>query len=122
MNNSQKSRPYFHISVVSQMLGLHPQTIRNYEKMGLIHPARTKGNVRLFSLEDVERVRKIHSYTNMGVNLAGVEIIMKLLDQMHQMEREMQEELERTRLEMGREIERLRKIIQRLSGDEDLDL
>lgn len=80
------NQPYFHISIVSEMLNLHPQTIRNYERMGLIRPARTDGRMRLFSRQDVERVRKINSYTNMGVNLAGVEIILKLLDQIENLQ------------------------------------
>ena len=80
------NQPYFHISIVSEMLNLHPQTIRNYERMGLIMPARTDGRMRLFSRQDVERVRKINSYTNMGVNLAGVEIILKLLDQIENLQ------------------------------------
>ena len=72
----------FSISVVSKMLDLHPQTIRNYEKLGLVSPARTAGNIRLFSLRDVKRIRQIHDYTSRGVNLAGVEIIVDLLEEM----------------------------------------
>ena len=72
----------FSISVVSKMLDLHPQTIRHYEKLGLVSPSRTAGNIRLFSLRDVHRIRQIHAYTSRGVNLAGVEIIVELLEEM----------------------------------------
>lgn len=77
----------FSISVVSRMLNLHPQTIRNYERMGLVQPSRSRGNVRLFSMQDVQRLRQIHTYTSRGVNLAGVEIIVELLDQIEQLSR-----------------------------------
>ncbi|MBM3463341.1 MAG: MerR family transcriptional regulator [Armatimonadetes bacterium] len=76
----------FSISVVSRMLSLHPQTIRHYEKLGLISPSRTAGNVRLFSIRDVKRLRVIHMYTSKGVNLAGVEIIVELLERMEALE------------------------------------
>jgi MerR family transcriptional regulator/heat shock protein HspR len=72
----------FSISVVSRMLSLHPQTIRNYERLGLVNPSRTSGNIRLFSMRDVQRLRQIHTYTSRGVNLAGVEIIVELLERL----------------------------------------
>ena len=100
MNEEMDTHPYFHISVVSEMLDLHPQTIRNYERMGLIKPARTDGRVRLFSRHDIEKVKKISTYTDMGVNLAGVEIILKLLERIESMEEEMQKEIKRMQAEM----------------------
>jgi MerR family transcriptional regulator, heat shock protein HspR len=72
----------FSISVVARMLDLHPQTIRHYEKLGLVLPSRSGGNVRLYSMRDVRRIRQIHTYTSQGVNLAGVEIIVGLLDEL----------------------------------------
>ena len=107
MNHNPENQPCFHISVVSEMLGLHPQTIRNYERIGLIRPSRTDGNMRLFSAEDVDRVKKIQSYTNMGVNLAGVEIIIKILDQMQEMQERMHEELEQATRDLRIEKENL---------------
>ncbi len=80
----------FSISVVSRMLSLHPQTIRNYEKLGLVRPSRSQGNIRLFSIQDVKRLRQIHTYTARGVNLAGVEIIVELLEQIQGLREEMQ--------------------------------
>lgn len=77
---------FFSISVVSEMLKLHPQTIRHYEKQGLIQPKRTSGNIRLFSMRDVRRLRQIHDYTSTGVNLAGVMIIVELLERIDSLE------------------------------------
>ncbi len=77
------------------MVEMHPQTIRHYERMGLLAPSRSDGNIRLFSMRDVERLQKIQSFTkDMGVNLAGVEVILKLLDQMESMKIQMEIELE----------------------------
>lgn len=75
----------FSISVVARMLALHPQTIRHYEKLGLVSPSRSGGNVRLYSMRDVRRIRQIHDYTARGVNLAGVEIIVGLLDELERL-------------------------------------
>src|SRR5687768_2020175 len=70
----------YHISIVAEMVTTHPQTLRMYERMGLISPQRTSNNVRLYSAEDVERVRRIQHLTqDLGVNLAGVEVVFKLL-------------------------------------------
>ncbi len=75
----KKKRGYFSISAVSDMLGIHQQTIRLYEREGLINPKRSEGNTRMFSEEDVERLEQILYYTNkLGVNLAGVEIILRM--------------------------------------------
>ncbi|MCD4782335.1 MAG: MerR family transcriptional regulator [Candidatus Eremiobacteraeota bacterium] len=82
------------------MLDLHPQTIRNYERKGLLKPARTEGRMRLFSRHDINRVKKISTYTDMGVNLAGVEIILKLLNRIDSLEEEMEKEMNRMQLEM----------------------
>lgn len=90
MREGREDQPFFHISVVSEMLQIHPQTIRNYERKGLLEPSRTQGNMRLFSRFDVESIKRIHTYTNMGVNLAGVEIILKLLERMDQMREDME--------------------------------
>jgi len=76
---ARKKKGYFSISAVSEMIGIHQQTIRMYEREGLISPKRSDGNTRMFSEEDVERLELIIFYTNkMGVNLAGVEIILKM--------------------------------------------
>ena len=79
-------RPVYHISVVAEMLSTHPQTLRLYERLGLVSPQRTAHNTRLYSDEDVETVRRIQHLTqDLGVNLAGVEVIFKLLAEMEKL-------------------------------------
>jgi len=78
----EESATVYQISVVAQMVETHPQTLRMYERMGLISPQRTANNIRLYSEEDVERVRRIQHLTQeLGVNLAGVEVVFKLLEE-----------------------------------------
>ena len=82
--------PVFQISVVSRMVGLHQQTIRSYERVGLLNPARSRGNTRLFSHADVERLRQVVRLVNdLGINLAGVEVILRLSRQMETLQQEM---------------------------------
>ena len=88
---TDKSRPLYMIGVVAEMLKLHPQTLRMYEKKGLIRPSRTGGRTRMYSSEDVEEIaRVIRLARDLGVNLAGIEIILKMrrrmLDMQHQLE------------------------------------
>ncbi|HPQ40803.1 MAG TPA: chaperone modulator CbpM [bacterium] len=83
---TETDRPKYRISVISARLGIHPQTIRTYEKMELIHPARSQGNTRLFSDRDLRRIEKIQTLTrDLGVNLAGVEVILRKLEQIEKM-------------------------------------
>jgi MerR family transcriptional regulator, heat shock protein HspR len=77
----------FVISVAARLVGVHEQTLRYYERAGLVEPARSKGRIRLYSLYDLERVRQIRRLTDeMGVNLAGVEVIMRLTDHIRELE------------------------------------
>lgn len=93
--------PVFQISIVARMVGLHQQTLRSYERVGLVEPARTAGNTRLYSQRDVERLRQVVRLVNdLGINLAGVEVILRLRAQID----ELTAELEETR----RELERLK--------------
>ncbi len=79
--------PVFIISVAARMLGVQTQTLRYYERLGLIEPARTGGNQRVFSRADIERVRRIRGFMDdLGVNLAGVEVILRLLDRLSESE------------------------------------
>src|SRR5436309_14077877 len=91
----------FVISVAARLVGVHEQTLRYYERAGLLEPARSKGRIRLYSLYDLERVRQIRRLTDeMGVNLAGVEVIMRLTDHIRALEQrvaEAQAELRRLR-------------------------
>jgi MerR family transcriptional regulator/heat shock protein HspR len=97
----------FMISVVSEMLGIHPQTLRIYEREGFIKPKRSGGNTRLYSEEDVEKLEMILRLTrDLGVNLAGVEVILSMREKMETMQREMEETIRLLRDELGREIRR----------------
>jgi MerR family transcriptional regulator/heat shock protein HspR len=78
------------ISVAAQLTGLHPQTVRLYERLGLVTPIRVKNKNRLYSEYDINRLLQIRRFTQeMGVNLAGVEVILSLLNRMEQMQGEM---------------------------------
>jgi MerR family transcriptional regulator, heat shock protein HspR len=88
---TDKGKPLYMIGVVAEMLKLHPQTLRMYEKKGLIRPSRTEGRTRMYSSEDVEEIARVIRLTrDLGVNLAGIEIILKMrrrmLDMQHQLE------------------------------------
>jgi MerR family transcriptional regulator/heat shock protein HspR len=87
----EKGKEYFTISVVSSMFNIHPQTLRLYEREGLLHPERSAGNTRLYSRQDIEHLSTILNLTReMGVNLAGVTIIMDLLEKLRQVQQEKQ--------------------------------
>ena len=88
---TDKGKPVYMIGVVAEMLRLHPQTLRMYERKGLIRPSRTEGRTRMYSAEDVEDIgRVIRLARDLGVNLAGIEIILKMrrrmMDMQHQLE------------------------------------
>jgi MerR family transcriptional regulator/heat shock protein HspR len=86
------TEPCYIISVAARMVGLHAQTLRYYERAGLVEPSRSGGNRRLYSTEDVERLRKIKTLMDdLGVNLAGVEVIMRMAERMARMERHIQD-------------------------------
>jgi MerR family transcriptional regulator/heat shock protein HspR len=81
-------RPRYMISVAAELVGMHPQTLRIYESKGLIRPKRTAGNTRLYSEADIERLRVIQQLTNeLGLNLAGVEHVLRLQDELVRMRR-----------------------------------
>jgi len=99
---TDKGKPLYLIGVVAEMLKLHPQTLRLYERRGLINPSRTVGRTRLYSAEDLEEIERILRLTrDLGVNLAGVEIIIKMRRQMLAMQREMEALSEYIRQEVG---------------------
>ena len=88
-------RPRYMISVAAELVGMHPQTLRMYEQKGLVQPQRTAGNTRLYSEADLERLRLIQKLTTqLGLNLAGVEAVLELEDQLRRMHARM-ERLER---------------------------
>jgi MerR family transcriptional regulator/heat shock protein HspR len=95
---------YFTISIVSRMHGVHPQTLRLYEREGLLIPHRSEGNRRLYSREDLRRLKIILSLTReLGVNLAGVEIILGMRDRMRALQQEVQEFVKHLQREVMRE-------------------
>ena len=83
--------PCFVISVAARIIGVHAQTLRYYERVGLIWPSRTGGRQRLYSMADIERLRRIKALTeDMGVNLAGAEVALKLMMRVEDLEKEVQ--------------------------------
>jgi MerR family transcriptional regulator/heat shock protein HspR len=81
-------RPIYMISVAAELVGMHPQTLRIYEQRGLVRPQRTAGNTRLYSDRDVERLRLIQRLTTeLGLNLAGVERVLAMEDELQRMRR-----------------------------------
>jgi len=99
-------RGRYMISVAAELVGMHPQTLRIYEQKGLVRPKRTSGNTRLYSEEDLQRLRLIQRLTtDYGLNLAGVEMVLGLEDQLKRMQRRM-DRMERELRERMRDIER----------------
>ncbi|MCW5940155.1 MAG: MerR family transcriptional regulator [Fimbriimonadaceae bacterium] len=97
------NQPVYMIGVAAELCGVHPQTLRQYERLGLVVPARVGTKNRLYSDEDIQRVRRIQRLTqHLGVNLAGVEIILKLLDEMEEVRIDMESQL----LEYQADVER----------------
>ncbi len=112
MNKRDKDQPVYMISVVSRMLQVHPQTLRLYEKEGLVRPQRTRKQ-RLYSESDVERINLILQLTReLGVNKAGVDIILRMRHRMEVMQQEIEEMMDHLEDEMRRDFrERFRKAI-----------
>lgn len=97
------TKTYYHISSVSQMYNLHPQTLRLYEREGLLKPSRSKGNTRLYTDEDLKQLELIlNLIRDLGVNLAGVEVIINMRQKMQQMEAEVSELFEYIKREFFR--------------------
>ena len=101
MTNIPQDEPVFQISVVARMVGVHQQTLRTYERMGLVAPARSGGNRRLYSQRDVNRLLRLREYMeDLGVNLAGAEVLLRLNRRVEDLQRELdatREELMRMR-------------------------
>lgn len=89
---SKDQEPCFVISIAAKMVGVHAQTLRYYERAGIIEPSRSQGNQRLYSERDIARLRQIKTLVDdLGINLAGVEIILRLTKKISQMETQIQE-------------------------------
>jgi MerR family transcriptional regulator, heat shock protein HspR len=99
-------RPRYMISVAAELVGMHPQTLRVYEAKGLVRPRRTPGNTRLYSESDLDRLRLIQRLTTeLGLNLAGVETVLRLQDELTRL----QARMERLEAEMRAEVQRVHR-------------
>ena len=109
---TEHQRPRYMISVAADLVGMHPQTLRIYEAKGLVRPRRTAGNTRLYSEGDLERLRLIQRLTTeLGLNLAGVEIVLRLEDELRKahrrierLERQLKEEIQNVHKSYRREL------------------
>jgi MerR family transcriptional regulator/heat shock protein HspR len=100
-----ESNPRYVISVAARMIGIEAHTLRYYERLGLVQPERSSGNIRLYSEEDVERLRYIKALmSDCGVNLAGVEVALKLMQRMKDMQQQLEEMEKRIKMVGGTEI------------------
>ena len=111
MPRSSTSRALYVISVAAELAGVHPQTLRIYERKGLVDPARTGGGSRRYSDEDIAQLKRIQDLTNAGLNLAGVKLVMQL-----------EGELERTRRDLERAREEAREAVDRVHRQYRRDL
>jgi MerR family transcriptional regulator/heat shock protein HspR len=118
MMKVRRKKGFFSISAVAKMFSVHQQTVRLYEKQGLINPKRSTGNTRLFSEEDIDRLEEVIYLTHeMGINLAGVEMILRLKKQIKKMQGEMNKIFESTQEELDLETEKSKAIIQTSSQE-----
>lgn len=101
MSAKRKSKGAYMISAVAEMYEIHPQTLRLYEREGLLKPSRTEGNTRLYTDEDLERLEFILNLArDLGVNIAGIAIVLQMRERMEEMNRQMQSFVEYVRTEM----------------------
>jgi MerR family transcriptional regulator/heat shock protein HspR len=101
-DNDNREQPRYVISVAAELLGTQPYTLRYYERTGIIKPARSRGNVRLYSEADLELLRKVMTLMyDLGINLAGVEVILHMSEQLT--------DLQQTAANLERELERIRQ-------------
>ena len=99
-------RPIYMISVAAELLGMHPQTLRMYETKGLVRPQRTPGGTRLYSEADIERLRIVQRLTSeLGLNLAGVELVLRLEDEL----RKAHLQIERLQQQLRQEVQNVHK-------------
>ena len=90
--NQDETEPRYVISVTARMLGVQTYTLRYYEKIGIIEPARSRGNIRLYSERDIALLRRAKTLMDdLGVNLAGVEVIMRMAQRMNELQNQLQE-------------------------------
>src|SRR5579862_1227093 len=108
----RRKEGFFSISAVAKMFSVHQQTIRLYEKQGLVTPKRSEGNTRLFSEEDINRLEEIIYLTHeLGINLAGVEVIFKLKKQIKKMQKDMNRMFEKTQEQLDEQATQSQQIV-----------
>ena len=91
MENKAYNEPVYLISAVAQILEIHPQTLRQYEREGLIKPSRTNGKIRLYSQKDIDHIKYVLTLTReLGINLAGVDLILQLKDKIESLENDVE--------------------------------
>jgi MerR family transcriptional regulator/heat shock protein HspR len=104
-DNQFQDEPCFVISVAARIVGVHAQTLRHYERVGLIWPSRTGGRQRLYSMVDIERLRRLKALTeDMGLNLAGAEVALKLMNRIEELEGEVKQLTESVNVLQRREL------------------
>ena len=102
---AKRGKAGYMISAVAEMYRIHPQTLRLYERQGLLKPSRSEGNTRLYTEQDLERLEVILTLArDIGVNLAGIEVVLNMREKMIEMEHQMQEFMEFVREEMTRRV------------------
>jgi MerR family transcriptional regulator, heat shock protein HspR len=90
--NISPDEPVFEISVVARIVGVHQQTLRSYERLGLVAPQRTRGNTRLYSQQDIARLQQVRRLVNeLGINVSGVEVILRMSRQIEELQAELAE-------------------------------
>lgn len=112
MKKIRRNKAYYSISAVAKMFAIHQQTIRLYEKEGLINPKRSEGNTRLFVEEDIGRLEEVIYLTHqLGINIAGVQMIFKLQKQIQKMQRDMNKVFDQAHTELGEQAEQSKEVI-----------
>lgn len=110
MSIKRSDEPVYMISVAARLCEMHPQTLRMYERLGLVRPQRRNGRNRFYSEEDIERLKQIQRLTqDLGVNLAGVEVILDLLEKLEQTQAEAEQQMNQMRQRFEAEMIRLRR-------------
>jgi MerR family transcriptional regulator/heat shock protein HspR len=103
MEDLDEKEPRYVISIAARMVGVRTHTLRYYEKVGIVGPSRSRGNIRLYSERDIAQLRRVKTLMDdLGVNLAGVEVIMRMMQRMLELQgqvQELEDELEQTREE-----------------------
>ncbi len=113
-----KQRRHYTISIAAELVSVHQQTIRHYERLGLIEPYRGKGDIRYFSPDDIDKLMQIRRLVDeLGVNLAGVEVILNMREQVQEMQEQFERQIAEMKDQYESDISRLKEIIRRMQGD-----